>query len=124
MWHLLLVLNSHLKLIFSRVSAVRHCDVLTAPMHAEAFCRAFRATTDANPSFFSTSRHITLKELAKLPRKFYLDMPGANKTMVRNGIAFPHISLLATSPVIAFLWLWKPRDRVTAVVTEVLGSQN
>lgn len=120
MWHLLFVFNFHLKLIFSRVSTVRHRDVLTAPMYAEAFCRVFRATTDANPSFFSTSRHITLKELAKLPQKFYLDMPGADKTMVRDGMALLQTPPLVASPEIASPCLRKPRGRVISV----LGSQD
>lgn len=59
-------------------------DAFAAPLYADHFCRSFLATINAIPTYYSTSRLITLRELAYMPKKFFLDRPedGADKKVV------------------------------------------
>lgn len=54
-----------------------------APLYAGSFCRAFLAMMEAAPKYFASSLHMPLKQLANMPKKFYLDLPGADEIMVR-----------------------------------------
>lgn len=38
---------------------------------------------EAAPKYFASSSHMPLKQLANMPKKFYLDLPGADESMVR-----------------------------------------
>lgn len=57
-------------------------DTSVAPLYAGSFCQAFAATLDAFPDYFASSMHMPLKDLARMPKKFYLDLAGADETMV------------------------------------------
>ncbi len=53
-----------------------------APLYAGSFCKAFLATVNAVPDYYASSMHIPLKDLAFMPKKFYLDLAGADEVMV------------------------------------------
>lgn len=57
-------------------------DPPAAPLYAGSFCRAFLATVEAVPDYFASSLHMPLKNLAHMPKKFYLDLAGAGEMMV------------------------------------------
>lgn len=57
-------------------------DAPAAPLYAGSFCRAFLATVEAVPDYFASSLHMPLKNLAHMPKKFYLDLAGAGEEMV------------------------------------------
>lgn len=65
------------------------CGVLgvsmLAPLYAGSFCKAFLATVNAVPDYYASSVHMPLKNLALMPKKFYLDLAGADEVMVRFG---------------------------------------
>lgn len=42
---------------------------------------------DAVPDYYSSSLHMPLKNLAHMPKKFYLDLAGADEIMVSFGHA-------------------------------------
>lgn len=54
-----------------------------APLYAGSFCKAFLATVNAVPDYYASSMHMPLKDLAYMPKKFYLDLAGADEVMVR-----------------------------------------
>eukprot|EP00752_Nemacystus_decipiens_P011884 g10537.t2 len=62
--------------------AVIFVQLPSAPLYAGSFCQAFLATVDAVPDYYSSSLHMPLKNLAHMPKKFYLDLAGADETMI------------------------------------------
>lgn len=68
-----------------RVLVCGFCTI--APLYAGSFCQAFLATVDAVPEYYSSSPHMPLKNLAHMPKKFYLDLAGADEVMVSFGRA-------------------------------------
>ena len=65
-----------------RVSTFFFIALYIAPLYAGSFCQAFLATVDAVPDYYSSSPHMPLKNLAHMPKKFYLDLAGADEIMV------------------------------------------
>lgn len=61
------------------------CMASVAPLYAAFFCQAFLATVDAVPDYYASSLFMPLKNLATMPKKFYLDLAGAEEIMVSCG---------------------------------------
>ncbi|CAN0231099.1 unnamed protein product, partial [Ectocarpus sp. 12 AP-2014] len=58
-----------------------------APLYAGSFCQAFLATVASVPRYFASSLHMPLKNLAHMPKKFYLDIAGADEIMIEVAAA-------------------------------------
>lgn len=63
-------------------SHTRRVGAYIAPLYAGSFCQAFLATVASVPGYFASSLHMPLKNLAHMPKKFYLDIAGADEIMV------------------------------------------
>ncbi|CAM9112229.1 unnamed protein product, partial [Choristocarpus tenellus] len=48
---------------------------------SDSFCKSFRATMEAVPQYYNTSRYLPLDKLAHMPKKFSLDNDGAEHEM-------------------------------------------
>ncbi|CAM9096355.1 unnamed protein product, partial [Hapterophycus canaliculatus] len=102
--------------------AVIFAQLPSAPLYAGSFCRAFTATVDASPGYFASSMHMPLKDLAKMPKKFYLDLTGGDKTMIEVAAAvyrlvLSDLSLADTFGKVDLSWLPVIKSAPTVVAT-------
>lgn len=75
---------------------------LAAPLYAGSFCKAFLATVNAVPDYYASSMRMPLKDLAYMPKKFYLDLAGADEVMV----SFRNVQRTQTKVSRSSLSLW------------------
>ncbi|CAM9977150.1 unnamed protein product [Scytosiphon promiscuus] len=102
--------------------AVIFTQLPAAPLFAGSFCRAFNATLDAFPDYFASSMHMPLKNLARMPKKFYLDLAGADEIMTEVAAAvyrlvLSDVGLADTFGKMDLSWLPMIKSAPTVVAT-------
>ncbi|CAM9324073.1 unnamed protein product [Ectocarpus sp. 6 AP-2014] len=103
-----------LAVIFSRLPS--------APLYAGSFCQAFLATVASVPGYFASSLHMPLKNLAHMPKKFYLDIAGADEIMIEVAAAvyrlvLSDLSLADSFGQVDLSWLPVIKSAPTVVAT-------
>eukprot|EP00903_Cladosiphon_okamuranus_P019664 g18076.t2 len=105
--------------------AVVFTQLPSAPLYAGSFCQAFLATVDAVPDYYSSSLHMPLKILANMPKKFYLDLAGADEMMTEVAasvyrLVLSDLSLADTFGQVDLSWLpvIKSAPTVVAIVLQ------
>ncbi|CBJ26303.1 Hypothetical leucine rich repeat protein [Ectocarpus siliculosus] len=96
--------------------------VIFSRLPSGSFCQAFLATVASVPGYFASSLHMPLKNLAHMPKKFYLDIAGADEIMIEVAAAvyrlvLSDLSLADSFGQVDLSWLPVIKSAPTVVAT-------